>query len=104
MLLRNHWYVACPSSQLAASMPKAVQVGDLDLVLFRDALGAANALLDRCCHRGVKLSLGRITGGHIAVGYHGLPYDGAGELVHLSSLTAGGELTSFPTPTVSLAQ
>ena len=104
MLLRNHWYVACPSSQLAASMPKAVQVGDLDLVLFRDALGAANALLDRCCHRGVKLSLGRITGGHIACGYHGWQYDGAGNLVHVPSLTAGEELPSCSTPTFPVAE
>src|SRR2546423_12018207 len=98
MLLRNHWYVACPSSQLAASMPKAVQVGDLDLVLFRDALGAANALLDRCCHRGVKLSLGRITGGHIACGYHSWLYYGARKLLHVPSLTTGDGLPSLMSP------
>jgi len=98
MLLRDHWYVACPSSQLATNAPKAVQVGELDLVLFRDPAGAARALLDRCCHRGVKLSLGRITDGHIACGYHGWQYDGAGKLVHVPSLVAGEELPPCSTP------
>jgi phenylpropionate dioxygenase-like ring-hydroxylating dioxygenase large terminal subunit len=103
MLLGDHWYVACPSSQLA-STPKAVVVGDLDLVLFRDARGAAHALLDRCCHRGVKLSLGRITDGRIACGYHGWQYDGAGNLVHVPSLGAGDELPRCSTPTFPVVE
>ncbi|MGH8565884.1 MAG: Rieske 2Fe-2S domain-containing protein [Gammaproteobacteria bacterium] len=32
-------------------------------------------LIDRCCHRGARLSLGTVTDGHLACGYHGWRYD-----------------------------
>ena len=101
MQLRSYWYIACPSSQLGGS-PRAVRVLDLDLVVFRDGDGRPRALADRCCHRGVKLSLGRVTGGQIACGYHGWRFDGRGACAHIPSLRegqripAGCAVPSFP--------
>jgi nitrite reductase/ring-hydroxylating ferredoxin subunit len=89
MLLRDHWYVACPESKLPANQPKAVQIGDLELVVYRDSKGQPHALLDRCCHRGVRLSLGRITEDRIACGYHGWQYDPDGAIAHVPSLGKG---------------
>jgi phenylpropionate dioxygenase-like ring-hydroxylating dioxygenase large terminal subunit len=83
--LQEYWYVACASSRLQAD-PKAVRVLDKDIVLFRDSEGTPRALLNRCCHRGVKLSLGRITNGNLACGYHGWQYNGSGKCVHVPSL------------------
>ena len=90
-MLRNYWYTACGSSRLQAA-PLAARVLDYDLVLFRDSGQAAHALRDRCCHRGVKLSLGRITEGLLACGYHGWRYEGSGHCVHVPSLTAGRQI------------
>jgi nitrite reductase/ring-hydroxylating ferredoxin subunit len=87
-MLRNHWYIACASSRLE-STPRAAKVCDDELVLFRDAQGAPHALLDRCCHRGVRLSRGRVCGGKIACGYHGWQYDGSGQCVHIPALLEG---------------
>lgn len=84
-MLREGWYVACAASQLGEG-PRSVRVLDQDLVVFRDGGGCSRALLDRCCHRGVKLSLGRITDGSIACGYHGWQYDGTGRCVLVPSL------------------
>src|SRR6187402_3721697 len=81
----EYWYVACASSQLG-DKPRAVQVLDQELVVFRDGESRAHALINRCCHRGAKLSLGRITDGNLACGYHGWQYDGNGCCVRVPSV------------------
>lgn len=88
MFLREYWYVACASSQLGDA-PRAVRVLDRDIVVFRGGGRRPRALADRCCHRGVKLSLGRVTQGALACGYHGWRYSGGGECVHIPSLAGG---------------
>jgi len=55
----DFWYVGCASSQLR-DVPKAVTILNDRIALFRAASGAAHALEDRCCHRGVQLSLGKV--------------------------------------------
>ena len=47
-------------------------------MLFRDATGAPSALLDRCPHRNVPLSAGRMADGLLECGYHGWRFDGTG--------------------------
>lgn len=89
-LIRNGWYVAAPSLRLRAE-PLACRVLDHDIVLFRDASGAVRALLDRCCHRGVRLSLGTVNDGVISCHYHGWRYDGSGRCVCIPSLTRDEE-------------
>src|SRR6185437_12448983 len=85
-MLKNYWYIACASSQLDGT-PKAARVCDEEIVLFRDKEGKPHALLDRCCHRGVRLSRGRVCGnGNIACGYHGWEFDRSGTCVHIPSL------------------
>jgi phenylpropionate dioxygenase-like ring-hydroxylating dioxygenase large terminal subunit len=99
--LRDYWYIACASLRLR-SAPLTARVLNQDLVLFRDGSGKAHALIDRCCHRGVRLSLGTVTDGALACGYHGWRYDGTGRCIHIPSLTAGRhiprgcEVQAFP--------
>lgn len=91
--IRNQWYVAVASSQLG-ERPRAARVLDLDLALFRDPDGQVRALLDRCPHRGVKLSLGRMTEGTLACAYHGWRFDGSGACVHIPSLVRGQRIAN----------
>lgn len=44
------------------------------LALWRSASGAVQAWEDRCPHRGVALSLGRVEGDRLACAYHGWEY------------------------------
>ena len=83
--LPNHWYVACLASELG-STPIGRRVLDVPLVLFRAADGSARALLDRCPHRNVPLSVGRCVGGEVECGYHGWRFDGAGTCVEVPGL------------------
>lgn len=74
---RDHWYVACPSDALGAR-PIARTILDTPVVLFRGEDGRPSALLDRCAHRNVPLSMGRCEEGHLVCGYHGWAYDQEG--------------------------
>jgi phenylpropionate dioxygenase-like ring-hydroxylating dioxygenase large terminal subunit len=57
------------------------------LVLFRDGAGCPRALLDRCSHRNLALSLGRVgVDGCIECAYHGWRFDGAGRSVEVPGL------------------
>ncbi|MEZ4391616.1 MAG: Rieske 2Fe-2S domain-containing protein [Polyangiales bacterium] len=79
------WYVLAASSELRAK-PLSRTVFDLPIVLFRDASGEARALLDRCPHRNVALSDGRVTGGELECPYHGWRFDGGGVCRHVPCL------------------
>jgi phenylpropionate dioxygenase-like ring-hydroxylating dioxygenase large terminal subunit len=52
---------------------------DTPVVVFRDGANRARALVDRCSHRNLALSLGRLhLDGCIECAYHGWRFDGAG--------------------------
>lgn len=72
------WYVVARSSELTDA-PLAVTLWDIPMVLFRAEGGRPAALLDRCPHRNVPLSLGRVVEGQLQCGYHGWRFgaDGA---------------------------
>jgi phenylpropionate dioxygenase-like ring-hydroxylating dioxygenase large terminal subunit len=81
VLLRNHWYVAAWSSELGRQ-PLARLILDEAIVLYRGRDGAPVALADRCPHRNLPLSNGRLSGDEIECGYHGLVFDRTGACVH----------------------
>ena len=50
------------------------------MVVFRDAAGTACALIDRCAHRNLALSRGRVTPEGLQCAYHGWTWAGDGAL------------------------
>lgn len=79
----NLWVALCPSGALVRDTPSAITLAGERIVLFRDAEGRATALIDRCPHRGVALSLGSVSQGVIACPFHGWQFDGAGRCLHV---------------------
>lgn len=64
--------------------PLPVRFAGENLVFFRDTEGVAHALLDRCPHRGVKLSLGEVTkDGCLRCPFHAWEFDGRGNATHI---------------------
>ena len=78
--IKNAWYVAAESRELADDLLGRVICGD-PVVLFRGEDGAPAALEDRCCHRHLPLSLGKRVGGVVQCGYHGLEFNASGACV-----------------------
>lgn len=76
--LRNYWYPIVQSSELRAGAPVGITCLGEDLVLYRDSKGSPKVLFDRCPHRYVKLSVGRVFGDELQCSYHGLRFDGTG--------------------------
>ena len=86
--LPRFWYVACLVGGLGAKRPVARTVAGVPLTLFRDDAGRAAAVLDRCPHRNVPLSLGRIRDGELECRYHGWRFDGGGACRAIPGLCA----------------
>lgn len=75
----NHWFIVALSSELGDE-PIERELFGTKLVLFRDRERRACALLDRCPHRNVPLSIGKTASdGTVECAYHGWRFDGAGE-------------------------
>lgn len=72
------WWPIGISAEVTAR-PRAVRLGARSVVAYRDGGGAVHALLDRCPHRRLPLSKGRVTGDGLQCGYHGWTFDGAGQ-------------------------
>ncbi len=73
--LKNHWYPALFSHEIADGDVKGIQIAGVP-ILLRRAGGTVYALLDRCVHRGVKLSLHPtcLTEDTVSCWYHGFTY------------------------------
>jgi len=83
---RNHWYAAAWSSEIG-DKPLGRRLLGEPVVLFRQADNTVAALLDRCPHRLVPLSLGSCVQGRIQCTYHGMQFDGTGQCVHIPGQT-----------------
>jgi phenylpropionate dioxygenase-like ring-hydroxylating dioxygenase large terminal subunit len=82
---REHWYIAARSRDLGSRPLAATLLGE-PLALFRDAQGRAQALADRCAHRNLALSRGRVVDGALECAYHGWRYAGSGACTRVPSL------------------
>jgi vanillate O-demethylase monooxygenase subunit len=78
--LRNAWYVASFSPDLK-DKPRSLTMLNERVALFRDSAGKAAAIQDRCPHRFVRLSSGKVIGDALQCAYHGLEFDGSGACV-----------------------
>lgn len=98
------WYAACRSDDLRDG-PIARTVFDQPLVLFREAGGAAAALLDRCPHRNAPLSLGSIDEqGRLACLYHGWRFDGRGACKEVPGLLERAEIGPRAVPAFAVRE
>ena len=66
----RQWYVVARSSELK-DQPLSLTLWKEEIVLYRDRAGKVQALEDRCPHRQVKLTQGRVVGNQLECAYHG---------------------------------
>ena len=82
MFLRNHWYVAASVSEIGRTPLSRTILGE-PIVFFRTEEGTAVALEDRCAHRHLPLSMGKLIGDNLQCRYHGLRYDKSGRCIRI---------------------
>jgi phenylpropionate dioxygenase-like ring-hydroxylating dioxygenase large terminal subunit len=87
----NHWYVVAPSSELK-DQPLSIKLWKEEIVLYRDGSGQVQAVEDRCPHRQVKLSQGRVVDNYIECAYHGWRFNPEGNCVVIPYLSASQKL------------
>ena len=78
MMEKTQWHPVALISDVNDA-PVGVRLLGEDLVLWRDASGAAQAFIDRCPHRGARFSLGRVNEGHLECPYHGWQFSSTGQ-------------------------
>lgn len=79
----NVWTPVALSEELGKNKPLGLVVAGTPIVLFRDREGKAAALVDRCPHRGVALSLGKVKDGCIECPFHGWKLESSGQVSHV---------------------
>lgn len=88
---RDRWYVVARSSEVK-DRPVGVTLWKQPIVLYRGASGVVFALEDRCPHRQVKLSTGKVAGDRIECVYHGWQFDLEGRCVEVPYLAENQKL------------
>jgi len=87
------WYVVCWSHELRRRPIKRRLFGR-PIVVFRASDGSVGAALDRCPHRNVPLSEGRVVGDSLECPYHGWRFATDGRCVHIPALDGDADRAS----------
>ena len=82
MFLRNYWYVAATEAEIGRKPLGRMILGD-PIVLFRTDDGTPVAFEDRCPHRHLPLSMGKLVGDTLQCLYHGLRFARDGHCVYI---------------------
>lgn len=79
----NDWYAISTVAALQPGTLQRVRLLDQDLVLWRGAQGTIQVWADRCPHRSVRLSGGKIMEDTLVCPYHGMVYNVAGQCINV---------------------
>ena len=74
---KTGWLPIAVAEEVNDRRPLNVAINGFEFALFRDGDGKARAVENRCPHRRVPLTLGKIIAGNIRCAYHGWTFDGA---------------------------
>ena len=83
--LVNGWYAAGLSSSFKKGTPHRIEIFEIPLVIWRKDDGSMAVLLDKCNHRNVPLSEGKIVNNCVVCPYHGWTYDETGQCTMIPS-------------------
>lgn len=85
MIENTFWHPVAQACEVLDA-PLGVQLLGQPVVLWRDPQGQVRAFLDRCPHRGARLSMGRVDNGQLECPYHGWQFAGSGQCVKVPAL------------------
>lgn len=94
----NYWYPVERSRNVRRGAVREVVFWKRSIALYRGEDGAARAVLNRCAHRQLKLTLGEVRGCNLVCAYHGWTYDGDGRVVDIPHELFGRAMPKFAIP------
>jgi phenylpropionate dioxygenase-like ring-hydroxylating dioxygenase large terminal subunit len=77
-MIPNQWYAILESNEVKKGKIVGVTRMGEQLIAWRDRQGRLTVMADKCPHRGVALSIGKLTGDCIQCPFHGFEYDTSG--------------------------
>ncbi|HEY6078196.1 MAG TPA: Rieske 2Fe-2S domain-containing protein [Polyangiaceae bacterium] len=80
----NYWYAVELSKNVSKGQVVEVKWWKTSIAVYRDESGSVSALENRCAHRQMPLSCGRVEGTRLVCQYHGWKYEGSGRCVEIS--------------------
>jgi len=101
-MIRNQWYVVLESKEVRKKPIGVTRMGE-KLVFWRNEAGNIHCAVDRCPHRGVALSIGKLENDHLQCPFHGFEYDERGRCLLIPANGRGGripkslQLSNYPT-------
>jgi len=97
-VLVNDWHVLTKAADLKPGSLMKARLLETDLVVWRSQDGQVQVWDDRCPHRSVRLSAGRVEENTLVCLYHGLRYDTTGQCVKVPAHP------EYPTPKQACVQ
>lgn len=91
--ISNGWHPVAYKNELHDEEPLGVTLMDIPIVLFRSQDGVA-ALIDRCPHRNVPLSGGKVCDHAIVCPYHGWAFNGEGQCIKVPGIQAKPDISA----------
>ena len=82
----NYWYVVEEARRVKPGTVVEVIFWKRSIALFRGMDGSFHAVENRCLHRQLKLSLGKVEGCRLVCTYHGWEYDENGRVAEIPDL------------------
>lgn len=95
---RNQWYVVAAREEIGRTLLSR-RLLDQPLVLYRTESGVPVAMPDRCPHRLMALSKGRLVGDDVECGYHGFRFGPRGNCTSIPTqraIPSAMSVRSFP--------
>lgn len=100
-LIRDAWYVAAFSEEIKPGQISGQTIAKKPILLWRDETGRVAAFDNRCVHKRMPLSEGRLKNGQLECAYHGLCYDHSGSCTSVpahpdGSIPTQAKLRAYP--------
>ncbi len=92
-MIPNQWYVLLESAEVKSKPVGVTRLGQ-KMVFWRDGAGKVICMADKCCHRGIELSTGKVLeNGRLQCPFHGFEYDSTGRV---TVIPANGKAAPVP--------
>jgi phenylpropionate dioxygenase-like ring-hydroxylating dioxygenase large terminal subunit len=78
-MIPGQWYIVLDSDEIKTQPVGVTRLGE-KLVFWRDDSGRLSCFPDKCVHRGIQLSTGKVYHDHLQCPFHGFEYDASGRV------------------------